>query len=145
MEKLELLAYTTEHGIFHIQNKQRLIEWARMNPSKQLMIRVDKRGSRRSTPQNRYYWGVVVAEVRLGFLEIGYDMTAEQTHDWLKEKFNPVIVENKAGITIEMPGSTTQMTKTQFSEYIEKIARFAAEYLSITIPSPNESLEMKFE
>lgn len=145
MEKLELLAYTTEHGIFHIQNKQRLIEWARMNPSKQLMIRVDKRGSRRSTPQNRYYWGVVVAEVRLGFLEIGYDMTAEQTHDWLKEKFNPVIVENKLGITIEMPGTTTQMTKTQFSEYIERIARFAAEYLSITIPSPNESLEMKFE
>lgn len=145
MEKLELLAYTTEHGIFHIQNRQRLIEWAKMNPGKQLMIRVDKRGSKRSTPQNRYYWGVVVAEVRLGFLEIGYDMTAEQTHDWLKEKFNPIIVENKLGVTIEMPGSTTQMTKTQFSEYIEKIARFAAEYLGITIPSPNESLEMKFE
>lgn len=145
MEKLELLAYTTEHGIFHIQNKQRLQEWAKMNPGKQLMVRIDKRGSRRSSPQNRYYWGVVVAEVKLGFLNIGYEMTADETHFFLKEKFNPITVENKDGVSIDVPGSTTQMTKSQFSEYIEKIARFAAEFLGVTIPAANESLEMKFE
>lgn len=145
MEKLELLAYTTEHGIFHVQNRERLKEWARMNPSRQLMIRIDKRGGRRSSPQNRYYWGVCIAEVRLGFLNIGYEMTAEETHYFLKQKFNPVTVENKDGIVIEMPGSTTQMNKTEFGEYVERIARFAAEYLSIRIPEPNEKLEMKFE
>lgn len=145
MEKLELLAYTTDAGIFHIQNKQRLQEWARMNPGKQLMIRIDKRGSRRSNPQNRYYWGVVVQEVKLGFLNIGYEMTAEETHYFLKEKFNSISIENKEGININVPGSTTQLTKTQFGEYVERIARFAAEFLGITIPQPNESMEMKFE
>lgn len=145
MEKLELHCYTDGNGVFHIQNRARLTEWGKMNPNKQLLMRVDKRGSRRSTQQNRYYFGVVVAEVRLGFIELGHEMTAEQTHDWLKEKFNPIAVENKKGVVVDMPGTTTQMTKTQFGEYIEKIARFAAEYLSIRIPSPNESLEMKFE
>lgn len=145
MEKLELSGYTDSNGVFHIQNRKRLQEWGRMNPNKQFLITIGKKGSKRSTQANRYYWGVCVAEVRLGFLNIGYEMTAEQTHEWLKEKFNPVTVENKSGITIEMPGSTTQMTKTQFSEYIEKIARFAAEYLGVTIPAANENLEMKFE
>lgn len=145
MEKLELLAYTTEHGIFHIQNRERLKEWARMNPGKQLLVRIDKRGSRRTTQANRYYWGVVVAEVKLGFLNIGYEMTAEETHYFLKEKFNPVMIENKQGVVIHVPGTTTQMTKTQFSEYIEKIARFASEFLGIRIPEASEHLEMKFE
>jgi hypothetical protein len=145
MEKLELLAYTTEAGIFHIQNKPRLQEWAKMNPGKQLMVRVDKRGARRSNQQSRYYWGVVIAEVRLGFINLGHELTAAETHFYLKERFNPVTIENKAGISIEVPGSTTQMTKTQFSEYIEKIARFSAEFLGVTIPAANESLEMKFE
>lgn len=145
MEKCELHGYINESGVLHIQNRKRLEEWARQYPGKQVMIRIEKRGSKRSSPQNRYYHGVVVQEVRLGFLNIGYEMTAEQTHEWLKEKFNPITVENKEGITIDMPGSTTQMTKTAFSEYIEKIARFAAEYLSVRIPAPNEHLEMKFE
>lgn len=145
MEKLELHGYITEAGVLHIQNRKRLEEWSRQNAGKQVQIRIEKRGSKRSSPQNRYYHGVVVQEVKLGFLNIGYEMTAEQTHEWLKERFNPIAVENKLGVTIDMPGSTTQMTKSQFSEYIEKIARFASEYLGIVIPAPNEHLEMKFE
>lgn len=145
MQPLELHAYTTEAGVFHIQNRQRLEEWSRQHPGKQFLVTIGKRGSKRSHPQNRYYWGVVIQEVKLGFINIGYEMSEDQTHEFLKERFNPITIENKAGITIDVPGSTTQMTKTQFSEYIEKIARFAAEFLSVTIPAANESLEMKFE
>jgi hypothetical protein len=145
MERCELNGYTDSNGVVYIQNRQRLQEWGRMNPNKQFTITIGKKGSKRSTQANRYYWGVVVAEVRLGFINLGHELTAEETHFYLKEKFNSVTIENKEGITIEVPGSTTQMTKTQFSEYIEKIARFAAEFLGVTIPAANESLEMKFE
>jgi hypothetical protein len=145
MEKLEMLAYTTEAGIFHIQNKQRLQEWAKMNPGKQLMIRIDKRGSRRSNPQLRYYWGVVVETVRHGLINLGHELNKDEVHFFLKERFNSVPVENKKGEIIDIPGSTTQMTKTEFGEYIEKIARFSAEFLGEVIPQPNENLEMKFE
>lgn len=145
MERCELHGYITDSGKLHIQNRKRLEEWSSQYPGKQVLIKIERRGVKRSTQQNRYLWGIVYEEVRLGFLNIGYEMTADEVHFFLKEKFNPVTVENKDGVVIEMPGSTTQMTKTQFSEYIEKIARFAAEYLSIKIPAPNENLEMKFE
>lgn len=145
MEKLELHGYITEGGTLHIQNRKRLEEWSKQYPGKQVLIKIERRGSKRSNPQNRYYWGVVVQEVKLGFLNIGYEMTAEETHYFLKEKFNSISIENKDGVNINVAGSTTQMTKTQFGEYIERIARFAAEFLSIKIPQPDESLEMKFE
>lgn len=145
MEKLELHCYTDGNGVFHIQNRARLTEWGKMNPNKQLLMRVDKRGSRRSDPQNRYYWGVVIESVRHGFLGIGYELTKEETHFFLKEKFNAITIENKEGVTIEVPGTTTQMTKSAFSEYVEKIARFSAEFLGIVIPEASEKLEMKFE
>lgn len=145
MQPLELNCYTTDAGIFHIQNRPRLEEWARQHPGRQFLITIGKRGSKRSTQANRYYWGVVVQEVQLGFLNIGYELTKEETHFFLKEKFNSITIENKDGVTIEVPGSTTQMTKSQFSDYIEKIARFSAEFLGVTIPEASEKLEMKFE
>lgn len=145
MEKLELSAYTDEQGVFHLQNRKRLIEWARQNPNKQLSVRVHKKGAKRSNQQNRYLWGVVIEEVRLGLLNIGYEMTAEETHFFLKSKFNPIEFPNKEGEAIQLPGTTTNLTKTQFGEYIEKIGQWAAEYLGIRIPQPNEHLEMKFE
>jgi hypothetical protein len=145
MEKCELHGYTDSNGVFHIQNRQRLQEWGRQNPNKQLLVTIGKRGSKRSSPQNRYYHGVVVQEVKLGLLNIGYEMTADEVHYFLKAKFNPVEIPNKEGEVIELPGTTTNLTKTQFGEYIERIAQWAAEYLGIRIPQPNESLEMKFE
>jgi hypothetical protein len=145
MERCELYGYITEMGVLHIQNRKRLEEWAQQYPGKQVMIKIERRGSKRSSPQNRYYHGVVVQEVKLGLLNIGYEMTAEETHFFLKSKFNPVQIPNKEGEAIELPGTTTNLTKTQFGEYIEKIAMWAVEYLRIRIPQPNEHLEMKFE
>lgn len=145
MDKLELYGYITDTGVLHIQNRKRLEEWSGQYPGKQVLIRIERRGSKRSNPQNRYYWGVVVQEVKLGLLNIGYDLSAEETHYFLKERFNPVFIANKQGEALQVAGSTTQMNKTDFSEYIERVAQWASEYLSIRIPSPNESLEMKFE
>lgn len=34
--------------------------------------------------------------------------------------------------------STTELTKIEFNTYLEEIWQWAAEYLSITIPAPNE-------
>lgn len=145
MEKLDLHGYTDGNGIFHIQNRKRLQEYAKQNPNKQFNVKIERRGAKRSLPQNSYYHAVVIQEIKLGFLNLGHEMNDDQVHYFLKEKFNPVPVENKDGVIIEMAGTTTQLTKTGFSEYIEKIARFAAEYLGVVIPAPNEHLEMKFE
>lgn len=97
--------------------------------------------NKRSTPQNRYYFGIVVPMIRAGFIDLGHELTKDETHEFLKARFNSKQVVNEdTGEAIEIPQSTTRLSKTDFMEYIEKIQRFAATYLNMVIPDPNEQL-----
>jgi hypothetical protein len=144
MEKLELYGSIDDKGALSIHNRQRLLEWAMQHPGKNVVIKFERKGSKRSLPQNNYYHGVVVQTVRLGLKEIGYSLSHEEAHFFLKQKFNPIEIPNKDGEAIEVPGSTTQLNKIEFGEFVERIAQWAAEYLSVVIPAPTESLKFKF-
>lgn len=144
MQKLELTGHIDESGKMTIHHKPALEEWARQNPGRNILVKFEKRGSKRSLPQNRYYHSVVVTSVKMGLLEIGYSLSLDETHYFLKQKFNPIQVPNKDGEAIELPGTTTELNKVEFGEYIERIAQWAAEYLSIEIPAPNSDLKMQF-
>ena len=144
MQRLELTGHIDQDGAMTIHNKPALSEWARQNPGRNILVKFERRGSKRSLPQNRYYHGVVVQSVMLGLREIGYSLSHDETHFFLKQKFNPVQIPNKEGEAIELPGSTTQMNKTDFGEYIDRIAQWAAEYLSVVIPPANSDLKMQF-
>jgi hypothetical protein len=53
-------------------------------------------------------------------------------------------VADADGVVIsEMAGSTTKMNKEQFGEYIDRITQWAAEFLQIAIPSPDEKLTLE--
>lgn len=138
--KLELYGTIGDDGAFTLHNRKRFEQWCSENKGKQIKIKFEKRSSTRSLPQNSYYHGVVVQEVRLGLINIGYDMSTDEVHHFLKMKFNPVQVASIQGEVIELPGSTTQLTKTSFGEYIERIAQWAAEYLNVVIPAPSQTL-----
>lgn len=100
---------------------------------------------KRSNPQNRYYWGLVVPMIQKGIKDLGTELTKEETHEFLKARFNLSDLVNKdTGETISIPVSTTRLNKEQFSEYIEKIQRFSAEFLSITIPDPGVQTIMSY-
>jgi hypothetical protein len=145
MERCELYGYITESGVLHIQNRKRLEQWAAAYPGKQVVIKIERRGVKRSNQQSRYYWGVVVESVRHGLINLGHELNKDEVHFFLKERFNQVTIENKRGECIDIAGSTTQMTKSEFSDYIEKIARFSADFLGIIIPAPNEELTLKLD
>lgn len=144
MQRLELTGHITDEGKLTIHNRIAVEEWAAQNPGRNILVKFEKRGSKRSMPQNRYYHGIVVQMVMMGLREIGYFLSHDETHFFLKQKFNPVQVPNRDGVAIELPGTTTQLNKFEFSEYIERIAQFAAEYLNVTIPPANADLTMKF-
>jgi hypothetical protein len=55
----------------------------------------------------------------------------------LKKQF----VSKSTGDVIEFGGSTAELNVPGFNDYIERICRWAAEYLSISIPSPNEQYQ----
>ena len=97
--------------------------------------------NRRSTPQNAYLWGVVYKEVQLALIDLGNDVSVDEVHEFLKQKFNPVeILGAESSDTIG--GSTAGMTKDEFSNYVEKIGQWAADFLNIEIPPPNTELKL---
>lgn len=144
MDKVELNGHISDSGEVVIQNRRLLREWASRFKGKNIKIRIERAGSRRTLPANNYYWGVIVEEVRLALLQLGHQMTKEETHEFLKGKFNAVLLPGPGGEAIEVPGTTTTMTKTEFGEYIDRIAQWAAEYLNLVLPQPGEKLEMQF-
>ena len=142
MEDIELYCHTDENGNLLIQNRSLMDEFCKRFPGKQWILKIVRRRAKRSSQQNRYYFGVVVHCVRVALLELGHDMNTDEVHEYLKGKFNTVFLENSNGVVEEFPGSTKELNKVQFGEYLEKIFQWSSEYLSITIPSPDEKLTL---
>ena len=95
---------------------------------KRVRVIVEQETYKRTDPQNKYYWGVVV---ELLSQELGYE--TEEVHNLLKSMFlkRRVILKGKEYISI---GSTAKLSTSQFTDYIEKIKRFSSLELSIIIP-----------
>ncbi len=121
--------------------RERLDEYMRSLQSGRYKVTIEKK-DKRSNQQNRYYFGQVVALVQKGIKDLGHDLTKEETHEFLKAKFNyKELVNEETGEVLSLPISTTRLNKTDFGEYISKIQQFAAEFLGIIIPDPNHQLE----
>lgn len=111
----------------------------RMKDGKILLTMKDYR--KRSIPQNAYYWVVVVPMVRKALYDTGWDdiQTNDDAHEALKKQFiKRKLVNKTTGEVVTMTGKSSLLTIPEFNEYIERICKWAAEYLSIVIPSPNQ-------
>lgn len=144
MKSIELHGTISETGTLTIANRERLTDWCKQHPSKQVKIKVERRAAKRSLNQNSYYHGCVVEMVREGLLDCGYSLSHDEAHYFLKERFNPIEIPGKDGFVITVPGTTTGLNKIEFGEYIERIAQWSAEYLNVVIPPANSDLKMQF-
>jgi hypothetical protein len=97
---------------------------------------------KRSSPQNRYYWGAMIPIVKEGLKGVGIDMSKEQTHEMLKYRFLKREFITSDGDILQSIGSTTELSTKDFNEYIESIQIWSAEYLNVNIPDPNEQTEI---
>ena len=114
---------------------------------------IDKLYNKRSNKQNRYYWGIVLPELVKGFIEVGFECdNVESAHEWCKHKFLKEDKKKRKRAINKITGeiiylikypTTTKLSTVLFNEYFEKIIVFAAEYLSIEIPYPNEEISEK--
>ena len=141
MNKLEFFG-RIDGGVLKISNRRAFdLELSAIKDT-DVEIVIKKRG-RRSTQQNRYYWGVVVWMVRKRLDEMGYRYTADDVHSFLKDKFNGVDIANDDGEVIGRIGqSTTHMNKSEFAEYVDKISEWASMSLEIYIPPPGATEDL---
>lgn len=96
---------------------------------------------KRSINQNAYYWAVVVPMVKDGLFHAGFDevTTNEDAHEMLKQiHLTRRMISKTTGDVIDLAGSSKLLSIPEFNDYIEKICKWAVEYLGIVIPSPDE-------
>jgi len=112
----------------------------------EIVITIQKAKKRRSNPQNSYYWGIVLNIVQQGLKDAtGEFRSVENIHyNILLKMFAPEneIVNTETGECITEKITSSQMTTTQFCEYVMEIQKWGAEFLGVDIPSPNENLTL---
>lgn len=100
---------------------------------------------KRSLPQNAYYWGVVAPMVLRGLRDAGFDEVEnnEDAHEVIKNLFlKKIVVSKQTGDMIEIVGSSAKLSIPEFDEFIDRICKWASEYLGVVIPSPNQEFAM---
>jgi hypothetical protein len=116
-----------------------------MMEGKEIELVLKKARSKRTDRANRYYFGCVVPIVCAALKDLGHTLNKVECHEWLKMTFNYTSLADGHGNHIaDIPRSTTELTKTEFGEYIERIAQWCAEILDIVIPAPNEQTHFEF-
>ena len=110
----------------------------------ELILRVKKK--MRSNPQNSYYWGVVVPIVFSALRDLGFNeiKSKEDAHEIIKLRFLKVTINNESGEYIETFKSTSELSTSEFMDFITEIQQWSSEFLNVYIPDPNEDLELAF-
>ncbi len=99
----------------------------------------------RSNPQNAYLHGVVIPLVFDGLRDAGFDDVRDKEDAKLviKTLFLTRKIHNpENGDTIPIIRKTSELTTTEMMQFIDEVIKWAAEYLNVQIPLPNEQMEM---
>lgn len=111
-------------------------------------VRFRRKRKRRSVQENNYYWGCIVQSLVEAFREWDAEMgwTAEMVHEYLKQRFLPLVREWSQTITphgevIDEPLTTTKLTTVEAETYYEMCRKWAAE-MDVLIPLPNEQISI---
>jgi len=128
----KIFGQINEKGKFIPYNQDQLIQAFKKLSGKRAEITVRPETKSRTNEQNRYLWGVVYKYISE---EIGYE--PEQVHELMKFKFLKIEILVK-GNPETVIRSTTDLSTEEFNQYVERIVRWAAEFLSVSIPEPNE-------
>jgi hypothetical protein len=116
-----------------------------------IIMRIKKYVKSRSNKQNAYYHGCVIPYVTDGLVNMGFErrlLSAENVHWMMREKFLKedigVTEGEHAGEFVTMVRSTTDLSTTEFMDFIADIQQWASEFLGIYVPSPGEQSEIEY-
>jgi hypothetical protein len=86
------------------------------------------RESNRTKSQNRFYWELLGA-IEMQLVNEGRRYRAEIWHEYFKARYLvPKMMELPNGKLKEVERTTTDLSKKEFSDYIEQVMAFASEH-----------------
>lgn len=101
------------------------------------------RKNKRTNNQNAYYWMILTDYIQPALYNEGWNniKTKDDAHEFISDLFLKVKVINEvSGDSWTRTKSTSELSTVEFNLYLEEIWQWAAEYLNVNIPSPNEQL-----
>jgi hypothetical protein len=119
-----------ERGQLRVSDRPALEAWLKTLVGKDVDLSVKRHRKDRTSPQNRYLFGVVYPV--LGE-HLGYEV--DELHEALAFKFLSLTGPDEP---LPRRRSTADLTTAEMTEYIETIRRFAATEFGCYIPDPNE-------
>jgi hypothetical protein len=145
--KLEITT-SIVNGIFK-RNRNLVLQAIQSFNNKDVVISFSKPKKTRSNNQNAYYWGIVIPLVQNGLLDATGELRSINNIHYkiLLPLFAPIneIVNKETGECIVERLTSSDLTTTQFCEYILEIQKWGSEFLGIDIPSPNEENLLNFD
>lgn len=144
MKELRYLGRIASNGAIMLP-KRLAAEVRQMFAGKEFTVVFRPAIKKRSSDQNRYYWGVVLPMLASAFKEAGNDINPDSAddlnnlHEFMKRRFlAPRLLVDRRGEAHELPPSSAALNTADFAEYTDKVRQFAAEYFSLNIPDPGE-------
>lgn len=113
---------------------------------KDIEITIQRKRKNRSNNQNAYYWGCVLPLVQQGLIDAtGETRDLNSIHYQILLPLLSVdrdIINTDTGQVISEKITSSEMTTTEFMEYISSIQKWSAEFLNIYIPDPNQDIKI---
>ena len=145
--KIEIIT-SISNNLFK-RNRNLVLNAIKYFNDKDVVITFSKHKKSRSNNQNSFYWGVVLPLVQNGLLEATGELrSCDNIHyKILLPLFAPLneIINKDTGESLNERLTSSEMTTTQFCEYIMEVQKWGAEFLGIDIPSPNEENLLNFD
>lgn len=124
------------------RNRNLILKAINSYEGKNVLITFEKPKKSRSNNQNAYYWGIVLNIVQQGLLEATGELRSNNDihYNILLPMFSPTndITNLDTGEIVSERMTSSNMSTTQFMEFILDIQKWGAEFLNIDIPNPNE-------
>lgn len=150
--KLTKLQYkaSTKDGTLEAPGKLMRAEIAEHFPNTQLIIEIRLDRRKRTTPENNYYWSVILVHLLRAFADFEHPWLSEHNpehinhiHEIVKRKFffdsAPDIVDPEGNV-YKGKLTTTNESTVDWEEKMAAIRAWAYEVFGINIPLPNEVL-----
>lgn len=116
---------------------ERLIEG--VPNGKHIYITFEQNNGKRSLRQNRYWWGVVIETMRRHYDDLGVMLTPDQVNEVVCHHIgHEEAFTDPHGIRHVIRKSTSNQSKEQFGELMEKVWAWAAVDLGVYIPPPED-------
>jgi hypothetical protein len=135
------IPFTPQDGKPPASVLHRLLDAISRAGDKRLVLTLKEQKKRRSLLQNAMYWGYIVPPITAMFRENGNMVDDEDVHDFLKMRVGKLaqIFVTPDGEVLKGLGSTAKLSTTEFSNYIECVKAWGAQY-GVQFPPPDKGI-----